>query len=340
MSSTDNDGQPPAPVDVKPPTDPVGAAANLRYSSLLPPPFRNSSDQSWDDWEEDFQDCATLNAWDDATRCHILGMRLQGPARDALRALSSDTKSKFSSLVAALRTRFLPANRLEIKRSTFRLRRQGPAESLLDFRNAVNGLSAQAFPAMDLTQRDLLARDQFLDGLLDPNLRLRVRNGAPTSLDDAVCLALEAHAAETAESRRRSQDLSISGDATAAPHSLVATATPASSLMKAVETQTALLTSVLERLTRNDASPHPVYAIPSGLPSTLRAPLPVSQRRCWDCGQFGHIRVNCPKFGGKHENSAQCVSEHSREHTPVIHYVAALQASPLSSDSIFKSLRH
>ena len=92
--------------------------------------------------------------------------------------------------------------RLSDRRSAFAVKAP-PSLYWISETRSTGGLSAKAFPAMDLTQRDLLARDQFLVGLLDPNLCLRVRYGAPTSLKDAVCLALEAHAAETADSRRR-----------------------------------------------------------------------------------------------------------------------------------------
>ena len=127
---------------------------------------------------------------------HVLQLRLQGPAREALRSLSPETKSQLSTLLAALRDRFLPANHHEVKRSTFRLRTQRSDKGILAFGNAIRGLAAQAFPTMDIAQRDLLSRDQFLDGLRDSIRRLRVRYGNPKSLDDAIRIALEVNAAD------------------------------------------------------------------------------------------------------------------------------------------------
>ena len=54
---------------------------------------------------------------------------------------------------------------------------------------------------LDTDQHDLLTRDQFLDGLRDASVRLRVRYGTPKSLDDAIRIALEISAAEMAEQR-------------------------------------------------------------------------------------------------------------------------------------------
>ena len=47
--------------DSKPPAALDGAVSTLSFSSLLPPPFRNEPQQSWEDWEEDFTSCASLN---------------------------------------------------------------------------------------------------------------------------------------------------------------------------------------------------------------------------------------------------------------------------------------
>ena len=332
MTDQPNDpDQPPAPADVKPPDGLGGASAALRFSSLLPPPFRAAPDQSWEDWEEDFTSCAQLNHWDDAASRHVLQLRLQGPAREALRSLSPATKSQLPTLLAALRDRFLPANHHEVKRSTFRLRTQRSDEGILAFGNAIRGLAAQAFPTMDIAQRDLLSRDQFLDGLRDSNLRLRVRYGNPKSLDDAIRIALEVNAAELAEERRRADDRQ-STCTSSAPPSLVASATPADTLLKAVEQQSSLLSSLLNRVIRLESPAHASFAVSSGVPYAPRSSVPLAERRCWNCGELGHIRITCTKFSAKHDTQQQCSPLPSRDeplHPPPPFAVGALQpASP------------
>ena len=337
MTDQPNDtDQPPDPADVKPPDGLGGASAALRFSSLLPPPFRAAPDQSWEDWEEDFTSCAQLNHWDDAASRHVLQLRLQGPAREALRSLSPATKSQLATLLAALRDRFLPANHHEVKRSTFRLRTQRSDEGILAFGNAIRGLAAQAFPTMDIAQRDLLSRDQFLDGLRDGNLRLRVRYGNPKSLDDAIRIALEVNAAELAEERRRA-DGGQSIPTSTVPPSLIASAAPADTLLKAVEQQSTLLSSLLNRVIRLESPAHASFAVSSGVPYAPRSSVPLAERRCWNCGEMGHIRMTCTKFSAKHDTHQQCYPLPSRDEPLLPPFaVGALQPVSPQSAAVFQ----
>ena len=77
---------------------------------------------------------------------------------------------------------------------------------------AVRTLASHAFPKMAVDQRDLLARDQFIDGLTEDSFRLWVRRSKPTSLDDAIRVALEFEAIDTAEQRRKSHNFLERGD--------------------------------------------------------------------------------------------------------------------------------
>ena len=334
MTDQPNDpDQLPAPVDAKPPDGLGGASAALRFSSLLPPPFRAAPDQSWEDWEEDFTSCAQLNHWDDAASRHVLQLRLQGPAREALRSLPPATKSQLPTLLAALRDRFLPANHNEVKRSTFRLRTQRSDEGILAFGNAIRGLAAQAFPTMDIAQRDLLSRDKSLDVLRDGNLRLRVRYGNPKSLDDAIRIALEVNAAEIAEERRRA-DEGQSISTSTVPPSLIASATPADTLLKAVKQQSTLLSSLLNRFIRLESPAHASFAVSPGVPYAPRSSVPLAERRCWNCGELGHIRMTFTKFSEKHDHDThqQCSPLPSRDEALLpLFAVGALQ--PVSPDS-------
>ena len=82
-----------------------------RMGSLLPGVFTNSPQQSWEDWKEDFQADAGVNVWTDDEMRHVLTLRLRGPDREALRDITEDKKSTFSTLLAALNERFVPPTR-------------------------------------------------------------------------------------------------------------------------------------------------------------------------------------------------------------------------------------
>ncbi len=55
-------------------------------------------------------------------------------------------------------------------------------------------LAFRAFPKTAPAQRDLLSRDQVIDGLPEGDSRIRVRHAKPKSLVDAVNAALELEA--------------------------------------------------------------------------------------------------------------------------------------------------
>ena len=82
---------------------------------------------------------------------------------------------------------------------------------------AVRTLASRAFPKMAVDQRDLLARDQFIDGLTEDSFRLRVRRSKPTSLDDSIRVALEFEAIDTDTAEQRRQGTTSSSVATIAP---------------------------------------------------------------------------------------------------------------------------
>lgn len=69
--------------------------------------------------------------------------------------------------------------------------RQLYCESLLDYGNTIRSLASRAYPSMSLAQRNLLGRDQFIHGLHNAELRLRIRYGNPASLDDVIRVAVE-----------------------------------------------------------------------------------------------------------------------------------------------------
>ena len=210
----------------------------------------------------------------------MLHLRLQGPAREVLRSLPAASSSAVSDLLTALRARFLSANRHEVKSSAFRLRTQGADETLLTFGNALRGLAAQAFPTMEADQRDLLTRDQFLDGLRDASVRLRVRYGTPKSLDDALRIALEISAAEMAEKRSATSSHAQTPASQNLTPPLIATATHANAVLKTMERQSSLLASLTDRLHRLETTGYPSFSVPTATSYQSRPRVPVAQRRC------------------------------------------------------------
>ena len=126
---------------------------------------------------------------------------------------------------------------------------------------------------MEAKHRDILARDQFLDGLNNGHLRLRTRYGKPSSLEDAVRTAMEVQAAEAFEAQRSSPPKAE------AFHSVNSVTTAEGSAIAALQRQMEMLTSAVQQLSRSNEQ----RSKPQTSGTTQFA-----SRRCWNCGKYGH----------------------------------------------------
>jgi hypothetical protein len=131
----------------------------------LPDFFCGNADQRWQDWLSDFELFNSLNHWSDAEKVNFIGIRLKGAPRDVYRSLMEQEKSSYDRLKTALTERFEPLDRTEVFRTEFRWRVKREGERLLDFGMAIRSLASRAFPQMTLSQRNVLARDQFIEGI-------------------------------------------------------------------------------------------------------------------------------------------------------------------------------
>ena len=177
-----------------------GAQTGRRAVTVLPDFFNGGPDQRLGGrlrppWRHQRLDTGTAKA--------ILAHSLERGPSDTYRSLTTEQKSSYDTLKATLTSRFEPFDQTALYRTEFRSRLRRGNERLLEFGMAVRTLASRAFPKMAVDQRDLLARDQFIDGLTEYSFRLRVRRSKPTSLDDAIGVALEFEAIDTAEQRRQ-----------------------------------------------------------------------------------------------------------------------------------------
>ncbi|CAC5403728.1 unnamed protein product [Mytilus coruscus] len=104
-------------------------------------------------------------------------------------------------LVNALEERFAPSSQTELYRVQFKERRHKASETLPELGQSVRRLSNLAYPTAPLELRDTLAKEQFIDALVDSEMRLRIKQSRPKVLNDAIRLAVELEAYNTAESK-------------------------------------------------------------------------------------------------------------------------------------------
>jgi hypothetical protein len=116
--------------------------------------------------------------------------------------LPLNARQDFDELVRSLEERFSPSNQTELYRKQLRERRQKAAESLPELGQDVRRLTNLAYPMAPNDVREILAKEQFIDGLASADMRLRVKQARPLNLDDAVRHAVELEAFNKAERKR------------------------------------------------------------------------------------------------------------------------------------------
>ena len=75
-----------------------------------------------------------------------------------------------------------------------RLRKRKTGESISSLHQDIKRLMALAFPDLPSTTRDVIGCDYFIDSLDDRDFALKVRERNPSSLDDALRIALQLEA--------------------------------------------------------------------------------------------------------------------------------------------------
>ena len=153
---------------------------------------------SWLGYKAHFETCAEINNWTNTEKGLYLAVALRGQARSVMGNLSDKSKD-YDSLVKALEDRLAPPNQTELYRVQLRERRQKASESLSELGQDIRRLTNLAYPTATTELRETLAKDQFVDSLISINMRLRIKQARPTSLNDAVRHAVELAAFNRAE---------------------------------------------------------------------------------------------------------------------------------------------
>ena len=113
-----------------------------------------------------------------------------------------DDRQNSSKLVKALQDRFAPLNQTELYRTQLRDRRQRPSESLSEMGQKMRRLMDLAYPSIPDDVCEILATEQFLDGLHNAEKRFKINQSRPNSLNDAILRAVGLEAFYRGESRR------------------------------------------------------------------------------------------------------------------------------------------
>ena len=278
---------------------------------VMPEAFSGEAtdERDWPSYIEYFAECSALNWWQadgQDHRARFLSVRLRGVAQRFASTPPPATRHDFTLFTRAMGERFAPADREALHKLTFKARRQLPDESFAIFADDLRRLVALAFPKAPHDVRMELARDQFVDAVSSVRLQQRLKEDPPASLDAAVRRAVQLEAvwgtaAATPVPSSVPQGADVFAVRDRAPDAHLDLVAAMGSLGLVAEH----LSHVADRLARTvdsweDGAPNrrdrAVRAGPRGSPPP--PPRPYGMITCWQCGQPGHVRTNCPNFRG------------------------------------------
>lgn len=143
---------------------------------------------SWLEYRSHFDACAMLNKWKEREKGLFLAVSLRGQAQCVLGNLPYAQKHDYALLVNAFEDRFSPANQNDLYRT------QRAAETLPELGQSIRRLTNLAYPTALGDVTETLAKEQFIDALIDSDMRLRVKQARPLNLNDAIRHAVELEA--------------------------------------------------------------------------------------------------------------------------------------------------
>lgn len=250
---------------------------------------------SWDAYVTQFGMLAHLNNWNEEEKATLLAVSLRGAALTVLSNLPAERRGDYRALVTALENRFGTAHQAELHRMKLRNRTRRREETLAELMEDIERLARLAYPDAAPAMLELLAKDQFIDSLTDEDIKLKVRQSRPGTLQLALEAALELESYQLASRQRgkpvrvaqldresdlQSQRLERTKIAGASPEFLEELQQCMNLIQRFFSTET------------QSVKPQPQRGLPRRYPQRTRSQKQVT---CWGCGGAGHIRRNCTK---------------------------------------------
>ena len=162
-------------------------------------------------------------------------------------------------------------------------------ESLLEYIGELRMLASWAFPGWSEEQRDVLIRNQFIQGVLFYPIQVQLMKEMPKTVKNAVALACRLEAVEVAHRH-------LQMDRSAERHPAVAAPIFSASLEDKLDTLTLQVKKLADKVTILREPPEHAESRASWMANASRT----FKRRevvCWHCREQGHVKRNCPLFG-------------------------------------------
>lgn len=153
-------------------------------------PGRFDGTGSLESFLRQFEVCSSHNQWTQKEKTDFLQCALEKSATQLLWDFGSKSDVTYEDLTERLRQRYGLETQAETFRTQLRCRKQRDKESLADLLHDIRRLVTLAYPAPASETTEAIARDAFLDAMLDSELSLKVREREPRSLDETFRTAV------------------------------------------------------------------------------------------------------------------------------------------------------
>ena len=255
---------------------------------------------SWNDYRVQFELLAELNGWAETSKAIYLAASLRGPAQSVLGDLDEDRRRSYSALTAALGQRFGPENQTELFRVQLKNRLRRKDETLPELAQAIRRLTRQAYPSANYQLQETLSKEHFIDALNDTDIRWRVFQSRPSSLEDAVRVAVELEAFQVADRQRVWSRKPTARVINADNDSRMKTTGEQCNVQEQMASFAAQIEKILtdgfknlQKHTPDSKGQNPTGQIVQRTQKFDRTDN-YGPTKCWNCGMLGHLRKNCP----------------------------------------------
>ena len=168
----------------------AGSCGVHRAGATQRPPLYDGH-SSWEAYLTQFRMLVHLNHWSEEEKATLLGVSLRGAALTVLSNLPVERRSDYQALILALENRFGTAHQAELHRMKLMSRTRRREETLPELMEDIEQFVRLAYPYAAPEMLELLAKDQFIDSWSDENMKLRVRQSCPGTLQLVLEAALE-----------------------------------------------------------------------------------------------------------------------------------------------------
>ena len=252
-----------------------------------------------------FNVVARWNDWTYSEKGLQLATCLRGKAQKVLSSIPESLNGDYETVRSTLEKRFNPPHRENAFRAVFRRRKREAHESLMDYGSDVMRLAQIAYPEFSYDTLDQVAREQFISGLSDIEMKLFVDLRGPHSLDEAVSLATQFESFELSEnSAGLNRRLEAKGKTRSAPVQ-ASTETPSSiesqfskfisafeKRMAVFDQKMAALDARLDAMKAGSKEPEWTFSPGNNYARWLKSPPQGRLGNCYGCGQPGHFKRN------------------------------------------------